>query len=431
MSVEKNIQIAETMRATYEKRSRQICRVFELKVHKQRLNLQQKETLKMMFVEAKWCYNYLLGRMNNEENFDIFSYKGKELLDITHRDKDGNDVSVHLSYITSSLKDSLVARMQSQIKTLSSLKKKGKKVGKLKFKSEYTALGLKQLGTTHKIISSNRIKIQGVKKPLPVNGLKQLSKYGIPDIANAVLVKKCGDYYIYLTVYYDKDTVQKCHKNLELGIDFGCETSLTLSDGRKINAIVEETDRLKSLQRKRDKRVKGSNGRWKLNCKIRKEYLKSTRRKDDLARKIVHELLRDNETIVMQNEQINSWKRKHGRKVQHGILGRVKSELIRHPEQVFVMSRFVPTTKFCYDCGAIHKDISLWDRSFVCPECGVISDRDIHSAECMVWIYDDLRDKIGLGESEFKRADFDEEVSLIFGRWDSQRVKPEDATSLG
>ena len=118
MGAEKNIRIAETMRATYEKRSRQICRVFELKVHKQRLNLQQKETLKMMFVEAKWCYNYLLGRMNSEENFDIFSYKGKELLDITHRDKDGNDVPTHLSYITSSLKDRLTRFGFNYISTL-------------------------------------------------------------------------------------------------------------------------------------------------------------------------------------------------------------------------------------------------------------------------------------------------------------------------
>lgn len=431
MCTEKNIRISETMRATFEKRSRQVCRTFEHKVHKQRLNLQQRDSLKMMFVEAKWCYNYLLGRMNHEEDFDIFSYKGKELVDITHRDKDGNDVPVHLSYITSSLKDSLVDRLKSQIRTLSTLKKHGKKIGGLKFKSEYTALGLKQLGITHKIVSSNRIKVQGIKKPLPVNGLKQLSKYGKPDIANATLVNRCGDYYIYLTVYYDKDNIQKCHKNSELGIDFGCETSLTLSDGRKTNAIVEESGHLRRMQRRRDRKVKGSNGRWKMNRRIQREYLKLSRKKDDLAHKIVHGILRDNETIVMQNEQIASWKKKHGKKVQHGILGRVKSEFLRHPEQVFVLSRFVPTTKFCFDCGANHKDIALWDREFICPECGVVEDRDVHSAECMLWIYDNLRDKIGLGESEFKRADFDEGVSLFFKGWDNQRLIPEDATPLG
>ena len=433
MGLEKNIRIADTMRATYDKRSRQTCRVFELKIHKQRLNKQQRESLKMMFVEAKWCYNYLLNKMNNEDTFDIFSYKGKELMNITHRDKDGNDVPVHLSHITSSLKDSLVDRMKSQIKTLASLKKKGHKVGKLKFKSEYTALGLKQLGITHKIVSKNKIKVQGVKKPLPVNGLKQLARYGEPDIANAVLVSRCGDYYIYLTVYYYKDNENSkdCHRNPELGIDMGCETSLTLSDGRKINAIVEETDRLKRLQRKKEKQVKGSNGRWRTVCRIRREYQRLTRKKDDRAHKIVHDLLSGNDLIVMQNEQINSWKKKHGRKIQHGVLGRVKEELMRHPEQVFVLGRFVPTTKFCFDCGGMHQEIKVWDREYVCPHCGAAEDRDVHSAKCMLWIYDNLRDKIGLGESEFKRVDFDKEVSLIFRGWNSQRVNPEDATSLG
>lgn len=431
MGTEKNIRIADTMRATYRKRSLQTCRVFELKVHKQRLNAQQRESLKMMFVEAKWCYNYLLSKMNDGDGFDIFSYKGKELNDITHRDRDGNDIPVRLCHITSSLKDSLVDRLRSQIKTLASLKKKGHKVGKLKFKSEYTALGLKQLGVTHKIASSNRMKIQRVRKPLPVNGLRQLARYGEPDIANAVLVSRCGDYYIYLTAYYDKEDNKDCHRNPELGVDMGCETSLTLSDGRKINATVEETDRLKRLQRRKEKQAKGSNGRWRTVYRIRREYLRLTRKKDDRAHKIVHDLLSGNDLIVMQNEQLNSWKKKHGRKIQHGVLGRVKEELMRHPGRVFVFGRFVPTTKFCFDCGGMHQDIKVWDREYVCPHCGAADDRDVHSARCMVWMHDNLRDKIVLGESEFKRVDFDKEVPLIFRGWDSQRVKPEDATSSG
>ena len=93
------------------------------------------------------------------------------------------------------------------------------------------------------------------------------------------------------------------------------------------------------------------------------------------------------------------------------------------------MNRFVPTTKLCYDCGHAY-DIQLWDRKFVCPNCGVIYDRDVHAAMNMVWLYNNLKDKIGLGESEFKRVEFDEEVHSIFGEWDNQTLKHEDATSL-
>ena len=46
------------------------------------------------------------------------------------------------------------------------------------------------------------------------------------------------------------------------------------------------------------------------------------------------------------------------------------------------------------------------------------------------WLYNNLKDKIGLGESEFKRVEFDEEVHRIFSEWDNQTLKHEDATSL-
>lgn len=415
----KNKQIALTMKDTFEKRKRQRCRVFEIKINKTRLKKQQKESLQMMFVESKWCYNYLLNLMDSPD-FDIFKFDPKELDFITHKDKDGNDVEAQLKYITSSLKVSLVDRIRSQIKTLHTLKKKHKKAGKLQFKSDYNGIIFKQYGITHKIVSSSKIKVQGIKKPLPVNGLKQLEFIGPYEVANIILCKCGNDFYFKLVVFTEKeDKTKKIYKNEQIGIDFGCQTSLTLSDGSKLNAIVEESERLKRLQRKLSKQVKGSNSRCKTIKMIQKEYRKNSNIKKDLANKIVHELLENNELIVMQDEQLNSWKSKHGKKIQHGILGRVKSKLKENKEQVFVLNRFIPTTKFCSDCGHIHKNILERDRTFICPDCGCIYDRDIHAAENMLWIYNNLKDKIGLGESKFKRADFDEEVHKIFYGLDS------------
>jgi len=68
------------------------------------------------------------------------------------------------------------------------------------------------------------------------------------------------------------------------------------------------------------------------------------------------------------------------------------------------LNRFVPTTKLCRDCGYIHSEIKLWNREFVCPECGVKYDRDIHAAENMVWIYNNL---LGVDGTKFKREDFE------------------------
>lgn len=70
------------------------------------------------------------------------------------------------------------------------------------------------------------------------------------------------------------------------------------------------------------------------------------------------------------------------------------------------MSKWVPTTKLCRDCGHLHKNIKQSDRQFVCPNCGVVYDRDIHAAENMVWLFNHLKEHIGMDGTDFKRSDF-------------------------
>ena len=59
---DKNRRIADSMRATYAKRDGQVCRVFQCKIQRNKLTARQKEELKMLFVEGKWCYNAILNR---------------------------------------------------------------------------------------------------------------------------------------------------------------------------------------------------------------------------------------------------------------------------------------------------------------------------------------------------------------------------------
>lgn len=45
------------MQKTRAKRSKQVCRVFKVKIDTSKLSALQKEQLKMMFVEGKWIKN--------------------------------------------------------------------------------------------------------------------------------------------------------------------------------------------------------------------------------------------------------------------------------------------------------------------------------------------------------------------------------------
>lgn len=225
-----------------------------------------------------------------------------------------------------------------------------------------------------------------------MHGLEQFSDNPYAEIANAKLLKKSDGYYIHWTVYIFKDKLPVIEKNEQvIGIDFGCGTSFTFSDGRKIDFKLKEPECVKKLQRslsrkRRYETSKKHSNRYKSDKrKLKNEYQKLANKKNDTSNKLCHSLA-SYKQVVIQDENLRGWKRSgHGKAVQHSILGRVKSKL-KTMGNVHVLSRFAPTTKLCFHCGEIHKEIKLWDRVFRC-DCGVNIDRDVHAAQCMIWMY--------------------------------------------
>ena len=377
--LERNKLIGDNGRKTRLKRAKQICKTFKFKIDWDNLNLNQKETLKMMFVEAKWIYNYLLSQE------DIYSFDYKNINSITHKDKNKNDIPVNITYIKSSVKQELISQIANQINGLSTLKKKGYKVGKLKFKSEFNSIKLKQYNVTH-YLKGNKFKIQGIKTPIRVMGLHQLKQYSNIDYTTANLLYDGINYFISLTCFIDKEVKIK-HNNI-IGIDMGVSTTLTLSNGEKYDISIEESERLKKLQAKLARQIKGSNNRYKTIKKLRKEYNHINNKKNDIANKLVHCLLDNYDTIVIQDEQISKWKEDglSGSKIQHSILGRIKNKLVSS-NQVVILDKWFPTSKFCFNCCQKNDSLTLKDREFVCPNCGNKEDRDIHAANNMIYFY--------------------------------------------
>jgi putative transposase len=47
---------------------------------------------------------------------------------------------------------------------------------------------------------------------------------------------------------------------------------------------------------------------------------------------------------------------------------------------VVVVDRFYPSTQLCHTCGVKNEALTLADRTWTCPNCGVLHDRDINAA---------------------------------------------------
>lgn len=406
--LKKNLAIKESQLATGLRRQTQVCRVYKCKIETNKLNKKQKTQLKMMFVEAKWIYNDILNWCELDENNKPWDYKiGKT---VHHYNKDGEYVESELNYIHSQMKQCVQDKMCANIRTLAKLKEKGQKVGKLKYKKEIKALHVKQGGSTStsklKINKGKYCKVPKISGNVRISGLDQFIDEKDIEIACFDILNTPKGYYIAFCTYQDVKYNKKINYiNKTIGVDFGCSTSFTTSEGKKYNCYVEESDRLKHLIRKHNKmKNDNKNGKKSNNynkiCKlIRIEYQNMTNKKDDLARKIAYEIYKYR-TVVIQDEQLSKWKENgHGKKVQHSVLGRVKRILMSRPN-VIVINKYAPTTKLCTKCGKKH-DMPLYKRTFKC-ECGVVEDRDIHAAKNLVWMYEH---NVGVGRTKLKPVD--------------------------
>ena len=376
MSEEKNLKIKDALRATKERRSNMDCHVFSVKIQENRLSRAKEEKLNRCFLEAKWLRNAVVATENlSLEDTSSVQVKVK-----------GEFETREISNLSSQMKQSVVDGIKTDVCNLSKAKKAGLKVGRLQYKHECNEINLKQFGNTYKIKGKNKISVQNIGV-LVVNGLEQINLDEV-EFANAKLIKKPSGYYIHLTVYTKKQSEVQTEKEV-LGLDMGIKDQLTFSNGVKVNFYVEESEQLKGLMRKLSRQTKGSNQYKQTLNRIKRIYEHCNNKKKDIANKL-NAVLSKNYIICFQDELLSQWKQKKskhrfsfGRKVQHGILGRVKEKLKKNSTNVMLESS-VPTTQTCPVCGCLTKH-SLDKRIYHCDHCGFENaDRDIHSANMMV-----------------------------------------------
>ena len=278
----RNQAISNSLFLTKEKRKTQECKVITTKIQVNKLSSKQKEALKMLFIEAKWIRNEMIGygQTNN-----IFDYLINDQVKVRNKNKEFELRDI--KYISSQQIQSVIQEVKDNIKALNKARKKGNKIGGLRFTSSVNSINLKQYNVTFKIKSKTKMKIQGISGDVKVKGLEQLPTNC--DIANAKLISRPDGYFIKITIYVNKNEIPISYiPDTSIGIDMGVKNNITLSNGRIYNVSIEETDRLKKLQRKFSRKKKGSNNRYKILSLIKKEYQNISNKKDDIANKIVH-----------------------------------------------------------------------------------------------------------------------------------------------
>jgi putative transposase len=275
------------------------------------------------------------------------------------------------------MKQSLITRTIDNIRGLARLKEHGRKIGKLKFKSYVNSIPLKQYGNTYCILNDKYLRIQGIRQHLRVNGLAQIPPGS--ELANATLIQRHGDYYVAITTYQAKE--QKIPAPAKaVGIDFGLKTQLTLSDGIAIRYSIplSLSKRLRRLHQRLSRQQYRSNNWYHTRRQLEKAYATLNNIKTDIKNKLVHYLQATYGIVCYQDENIKGWQRLWGGKILSTALGGLIRTLEVKVHTPIKVDRWFPSTKTCSRCGTI-QDIELAERSYTCPVCGLVMDRD-HNA---------------------------------------------------
>jgi putative transposase len=375
-----------SIRATKKKRKTQTCKVYELKIQSNHLSTEKKTFLKMLFVEAKRFYNYILS------SEDIFAFDTKNNF-ILYKDKDKNDIKYEIQHMSSQIKQSVKQRLIYAIKALATMKKKGQndKVGKLTYRSKVNSIVLNQFGVTYKFEKDGKyFHIQGFKKSFRINGYKQIPPNA--EFANATLIRKCDGYYLKITCFVPKEV--KTYKQENVGIDFGIKDSITLSTGDKYNVVVPISNDLKQKHRNLSHKKLGSHNRYKAKIELDKAYEKNNRRKKDKRNKLVSTITNEFETVIVQDESIKAWQSGlFGKRISESCLGGIMSDIEKKSHTFVKIDKFFPSTQICPSCGKKNKH-ELSERVYHC-DCGYTCDRDTHAARNI--LNEGLRIKSGMG----------------------------------
>ena len=369
----------KTRLETRARHSAMRCRVYQVKIDNSHLMEYGSLHMRNLFKEAKWFYNHCVANLQNLNDVDC------KMTSIIVKTPDGDERRDFVA-LSSQMKQAIKDRMWTNLKSLSTQKNQGTRVGRINFISFLNSIPLTQFGVTFDIYpDQKRVRIQGLKKKVRVNGLEQI-KPGI-EVANANLVRKEGSYYFKFCTYEPKAAPPP---SAIIGIDLGCETQVTLSNGVKIQFSVPVSKQTRKIDhaiaRKRrglPKNAKKTRARRRAESARRKALAREANKRRDIRNKIVHALTSKHAFVAFQTESVKGWMASgHGKKIAQTGIGGIIADLRSKSATPLEVERFFASTQTCSGCGARQK-MPQHVRIYNCPGCGMVMDRDVNAAKNM------------------------------------------------
>lgn len=196
-----------------------------------------------------------------------------------------------------------------------------------------------------------------------------------------------GKYYISILWKENIDTYEKT--NNELGIDLGVKTFATTSNNEFFKfpkKVWKEESRIQFLQKKLSRQNKGSNRYEKTRIIIAKHHEKISNIRNNFLHELSTKFIKENQLIALENLNVKGMMKNRklaraiGRMGFYQFRNMLESKAKWHDREIKIIDRWFPSSKTCSCCGYIKEDLQLSDRTYICPHCGLVIDRDYNAS---------------------------------------------------
>ena len=248
---------------------------------------------------------------------------------------------------------------------------------------------------------NNSIRFEGNDIQIPKLGLVGVIKHRkIPESFKytMVSVSRRGKYY-YVTLLGEEEPTdllglikQKLDSNNSIGLDFSLAHLYVDSNGDHLDMPTYYQDSLTKLakeQRKLSRMKKDSSHYQKQLLRVKNLHEHIANQRKDFLHKASRKLADTYDYVFVEDLDLKEMSEKRD-KLKLGIsifdlgygtfLDYLKYKLEWRNKKLVKVDRYYPSSQLCSSCNYRKSDLTLNQRSWICPECGFKHNRDINAA---------------------------------------------------
>lgn len=342
-------------------------------------NSAQRQQLARQFGACRWVYNYFL-----RVRIDYYAeHKDDQKKGLTYADTSAILTQMKKREETAWLKDAGAQALQQSLRDLdkayNNFFNKQARFPRFKAKRSRQSFRVPQgFGVSESHLHIPKMSPIRMVMHRPVEGV----------VKNVTVVKTPTDKY-FAVLCCEVDIPEPQYDGGAIGVDLGLKDFAVTSDGEHIEApkyLRKAEKRLRRTQRHLSRCKRGSRGREKARRVVARQYERVANQRSDFIHKLSRRLVNENQVIGLEDLAVKNMLGNHS--LAKSISDAGWAEFVRCLEykgawygcEIWRVDRFFPSSKRCHDCGFVLDTLPLHVRSWTCPECGAIHDRDENAA---------------------------------------------------